>query len=268
MPPRRSPPNSMSDAAASPRLEFETLHDAPPLKIEASPGTSRRLMVSFASVGKRRDALPEKEFVGSISQDGRNHIITISDSSRSWMNADGMASKVRDVISDYVLGHHIRQIVAIGTSMGAYCALVLGKLMPLDRIIAFTPQYSVHPEIMPDEDRWMWFRKQITNWRYPTLDTLPGGDTVIYMFHGDSPAEQMHWTRFPEADNLKHYILKETDHNFIGRFKKRGVLAKMVVAAIHDRPGRMEALVERFGAMSRADYRDYSTTKAIPAQEC
>lgn len=258
----------MADPAPNTQLKFETLHDVHPLRIEASAGTSHRLLVSFASVGTQRDQLPEKEFVGSISQDGRNHIITVSDISRSWMNADGMAAKVLEVIDDYAITHQIRQIMAIGTSMGAYCALVLGKLMPLDRIIAFTPQYSVHPDIMPEEDRWMWFRKQITEWHYPALDTLPDGDTVIYMFHGDSAQEQMHWTRFPEPKNLKHFIVKDADHNFIRRFKKRGLLGRMVVAAIHDRPGRMDALTARVGVMTRAAYRDYSTTKAVSAPEC
>jgi len=115
----------MSDKKA--RLEFTLRYDTHPLRIETAPGEGRRLMVSFTSVGKERDKWPPKEFVGLASQQGRNHVMCITDISRSWMNAPGMANRVVSHISDYVLEHSITEIMAIGTSMGAYNALVIGR---------------------------------------------------------------------------------------------------------------------------------------------
>ncbi|SDW76547.1 hypothetical protein [Litoreibacter albidus] len=243
-------------------LEFELLHDAHPLRIESAAGSSPCLIVSFTSVGQERDKWPPKEFVGLASQDGQNHVICITDISRSWMNSKGMSNLVLTTISDYVLKHGITKVMAIGTSMGAFNALVLGRKMPLARIICFTPQYSVHPDVMPEEKRWWWFRKQIKVWPFKKMDKLPDPPVPIYMFHGDTPDERMHWERFPTASNLRHYIFKGADHNFVRNLKGANTLRNIVMAAINDRPGRMGKVVQRAGGLRREDYADYALAEA------
>ncbi|SFR35088.1 alpha/beta fold hydrolase [Litoreibacter janthinus] len=243
-------------------LEFSLLHDMHPLRIEAVEGETSCLIVSFTSVGQERDKWPPKEFVGLASQNGRNHVMCITDISRCWMNSNGMANLIVTKISDYVLENGITKIMAIGTSMGAYNALVLGRKMPLARIICFTPQYSVHPEVLPEEKRWWWFRKQITNWPHKQMDKLPKPPTPIYMFHGDTPDERMHWERFPTAPNLRHYIFRGADHNFVRNLKGSNTLRKIVVAAINDRPGRLGKVVQRAGGLRRADYAEFAMAEA------
>lgn len=244
------------------QLEFTLRHDEHPLRIETAPGTGRRLMVSFTSVGMVRDKWPKKEFVGLASQNGKNHVMCISDISRCWMNAPGMVNLITTQISDYVLEHGVTEIMAIGTSMGAYNALILARKIPMSRVICFTPQYSVHPEVMPEEKRWRWFRKQITNWPHKQMDKLPKPPVPIYMFHGDTPDEQMHWERFPTAPNLRHYIFMGADHNFVGNLKGTNTLRKIVLAAINDRPGRMNKVVQRAGGLRRAAYAEYALAEA------
>jgi hypothetical protein len=243
-------------------LEFKLLHDEHPLRIESTEGETSRLVVSFTSVGQERDKWPPKEFVGLASQGGRNHVMCITDISRCWMNSKGMSNLIVTKISDYVLEHGITKVMAIGISMGAYNALVLGQKMPLTRIICFTPQYSVHPDVLPEETRWRWFRKQITDWPHKQMDKLPKPPVPIYMFHGDTPDERMHWERFPMAPNLKHYIFKGADHNFVRNMKGANTLRKIVVAAINNRPGRLSKVVHRAGGLRREDYADYALAEA------
>ncbi|EPX77535.1 alpha/beta fold hydrolase [Litoreibacter arenae] len=244
-------------------LEFDLLHDAHPLRIEAVAGESSRLIVSFTSVGTERDKWPPKEFVGLASQDGRNHVICVTDISRCWMNAKGMADLILSKISDYVLDHTITEVMAIGTSMGAYNALILGRKMPLSRIICFTPQYSVHPEVLPDEKRWWWFRKQITVWPHKQMDKLPKPPVPIYIFHGDTPDERMHWQRFPQAEHVKHYIFTGADHNFVRNLKGANTLNYIVTAAINNKVGRLNKVVQRAGGMRREAYADYVAAQTL-----
>lgn len=244
------------------RLEFTLRHDVHPLRIETAPGEGSRLMISFTSVGRERDKWPPKEFVGLASQNGKNHVMCITDISRSWMNKPGMANLVITQISDYVMDHGITEMMAIGTSMGAYNALVIGQKIPFARIICFTPQYSVHPEVLPQEKRWWFFRRQIENWPFKQVDKLPKPPVPIYMFHGDTPDERMHWERFPQAENLKHYIFTGADHNFVGNLKGANTLRKIVVAAINNRPGRLGKVVRRAGGMRRENYADYALAEA------
>ncbi|MDA8746833.1 hypothetical protein N9M66_01335 [Litoreibacter sp.] len=238
------------------------LHDDHPLRIEAAGGSSRRLVVSFTSVGNKRDAWPPKEFVGMASQMGRNHVICVTDISRCWMNQSGMLRKITTVISDYILENGITSINAVGTSMGAYNALILGQQMPISQIIAFTPQYSVHPDVIPDETRWKWFRNQIEEWPHKELNRLPGAPASIYMFHGDTPDEKMHWQRFGEAKNLRHYIFSGANHNFLQELKDGGVLGKIVRAGINERPVRLGKVVKRAGGMRRSEFEAFDAAMA------
>jgi hypothetical protein len=239
-------------------LEFQLLDDTHPLRVEAARGSGRRLMVSFTSVGTDRDTWPPKEFIKLCSNKGENHVIFITDISRCWMNSKGMDKRLTTLISDYIMDHGITSIAAIGVSMGAFNALVLGKLMPVSPIIAFAPQYSVHPEIIPDEDRWMFFRKQITDWPYPEMDTLPGPRSNIFMFHGDSEDERRHWQRFPREEHAKHYIFPGGDHSFASKLKSAGVLQKIARAAINNKPGRMNKVIARAGGLRREDYQGFA----------
>jgi len=213
----------VAQKAIKSRSVFKTLHDNAPLRIEAATGVSRRLVVSFTSVGTKR-------------------------------NKPGMARKTATVFSDYILEHGITNISAIGTSMGAYNALVLGKLIPFTHIVAFAPQYSVHPDIVPEETRWKWFRKQIENWPHRAVEKLPKPPTQIVAFHGDTADEKWHWARFPEVSNLRHFIFSGADHNFVVTLKQHKVLLKIVQAVFQEKPLRLRKLVGRLGGMTRAAY--------------
>lgn len=236
------------------RSAFKTLHSDERLQIEAALGSSHRLVVSFTSVGTKRHEWPPKEFVGIASRGSKNHVICVTDFSRCWMNHPGMARKVADVISDYILDNAITEVSAVGTSMGGYNALILGKLIPFTHIVAFAPQYSVHPDILPEETRWHWFRKQIENWPHRAIERLPNPPTKIVVFHGDTADEQRHWMLFPKGSNLRHFIFSGADHNFVVPLKQHKVLQKIVQAVIHEKPRRLRKLVGRLGGMTRAAY--------------
>ncbi|WP_299193357.1 hypothetical protein [uncultured Litoreibacter sp.] len=244
----------MNAAPLSGQLDFQLMHQDDRLRVEVAPGRSGRLMVSFTSVGTERDQWPPKEFVKQASQDGRNHLICITDKSRCWMNHTGMDQTILRLVADYVAQHEVRNIMTLGVSMGAFNALVFGRLMPVQRVIAFAPQFSVHPDIVPEETRWTFFRNQITDWRYRALDKLPKRPAKIYMFHGDSRDEQHHWRQFPTAPNLRHYIFAGRDHNFVRQLKSENLLPKIMISAIRDDAQRMDEIVRSASGMERADY--------------
>lgn len=235
-------------------LEFTSLYDKHPLRIEATIGSSRTLIVSFTSVGTERDKWPPKEFIGIASQGGKNHVMCITDISRSWMNGDGLDRLIVTKISDYILDNGITNLMSLGMSMGGYNALLLGRMMPVQRVIAFTPQYSVHPDVVPEETRWLFFRKQIKKWPHREMNRLPKDPAKVFIFHGDSEDEKRHWKRYPGADNVKHYIFAGADHSFVGRLKKGHVLRKLIIAGMNDRPGRLGKVVARAGGVRREDY--------------
>lgn len=247
---------------AKKQLEFTSLLERTPLRIEATQGRSRQLVVSFTSVGTQREQWPPREFVGIASDQGKNHVICVSDLSRCWMNRRGMLNRVAETISDYVLANGITKISAIGTSMGGYNALLLGRKMSLQRVLAFTPQYSVHPDILPEEKRWWWFRKDIDVWPFKEMDVLPKPPTRVTIFHGDTADERMHWERFPKADHVKHFIFQSGDHNFIRAIKREKRLKKVCHAALFGEPAEITKIAQRLNAVRRDSYVSLDETGA------
>lgn len=241
-------------------IKIETLLNQRPLLIEAMAGRTRALVVSFTSVGTQRHVMPPREFTSVASQGGENHVLFVTDMSRSWMNGVGLVQAMRVVINGYIDRHHITSVRAIGTSMGGFAAMVLSYLMPVERVVAFAPQYSVHPDVMPNENRWKFFRRQITDWPYRELDALPSEETDAYIFHGDTADEVMHWQRFPKGRNLRHFILIDGDHNFVAEIKKRGKLPALAGFALNGKPQRVKILFAKLGGVTR---HQYETTHSI-----
>ena len=216
-----------------------------PLVVDVVKGRSRTLVVSFAGVGQERDIAPPAEFFGSATQMGENHAIFISDADRSWMNTAGMADRLVNLIKVYQRQNDIDHTVLLGNSMGAFAAIVLADLIKVDAVIAFTPQFSAHPDLVPDETRWTPFRNAIKDWRFPDVGKMAQEGTAYYLFHGDAPSEVMHWEKFPMGDHISHYILQGGGHNVARLLQRRGKLRQIVHAAIHGKTRVVRKTLER-----------------------
>jgi len=137
--------------------------------------------------------------------------------------------------------------------------------MPLDAVVAVAPQYSVHPDIMPEETRWRYFRNRIAAWPYPQVPDIAGklGDVIV--MNGDSPDELAHALRFAPMES--HFIFPGQDHRLASRLHARGMLAPILTNAIRGRPVRARDAARSAGGLLRAQWaRDYPT-QAHPAEE-
>lgn len=203
-----------------------------PLRVHRLAGSEPTLVVSFTSVGTKREVWPDLEFPNLASQGGRNHVLFISDKSRSWMNSPGLDEEISQCIADYCVKHQINRVVTLGVSMGASNALICGQNFPVDLTIALSPQYSVHPKILPDESRWTHFRNAISQWPYPAITELPRSPTKVFILHGDSEEEERHSRHFGRAHNVQHYILPGHNHKAVTRFDRTGPLRHLVKGLI------------------------------------
>ena len=52
--------------------------------------------------------------------------------------------------------------------MGAFNAIIFSSIFPIKKLIAFSPQFSIHPEISKDES-FLNFAAQISHWKYKKL---------------------------------------------------------------------------------------------------
>jgi len=231
----------------------------PPLYVHNLKGQNKRLIVSFAGVGTRPKDVPAPIFVGTSSNFGENHVLYIADETRSWMNGEGIAEQIVDIVQTYRDENDIEEVVTLGNSMGGFSAIVLADLMHVDRVIAFGPQYSMRSEIVPEEERWRRYFNKIDTWRFDYVGEMAQKDTTYYIVHGDRDGETDHWRRFPRGKMINHYIVQNAGHRLPTMLRKRKRLKALVQQGFEGRTKRFRVNLERsfgrnFDAYQRAVY--------------
>lgn len=226
----------------------------PPLVLSYLPGQGDTLVVSLSGVGNARAEQPPCEFFKLASQEGTNHVLFVSDASRSWLNGAGLASAIVTAIEDTADRINATRIVALGNSMGGTMALLLAKLTRIDVAISVVPQFSVHPDRVPEETRWRVFRKRITDWPFEAVERLPTDHTQIIILHGGTHDERVHLDRYPRDRRAKHFVFPQMDHRLAFRLHRDRKLAPIVEHAIAGNPWKLRRAVERAGGIPREDF--------------
>ena len=116
--------------------------------------------------------------------------------------------------------------------MGGTNALIMGPRLGCKTIIAFTPQFSVHPEVFPDlgSKTWMQYRNAIDKWVFKSVDEDNLKPSLVreYIFHGGAPLELLHAREFLQKKNRVHLIFKDCNHGVAKFLKERGVLSALI----------------------------------------
>ncbi len=230
------------------------LKNDPPLVLSYVPGTSDTLVISLAGVGRGRKTQPPVEFFQLAYQDGANHVLFVSDASRSWMNGPGLAESIVETIEKVVEEAGIQRIVAVGNSMGGTMALILPYLTRIDEVLAFVPQFSAKPSRVPEEDRWLFFRNKIKTWPFEAIERLPTDRCTVTILHGGSPDELVHLNRFPKDQQAKHFVLPDLGHRLAYDLHTAGKLARIVRTAIAKKPWKCRRAIESVGGITRAEF--------------
>lgn len=226
----------------------------PPLVLSYVPGTSETLVISLAGVGRGRKKQPAVEFFQLAYQGGENHVLFVSDASRSWMNGPGIADSIIETIEEVVKQTGVKRVVAVGNSMGGTMALILPYLTRIDEVLAFVPQFSAKQERVPEEERWKVFRNKISQWPFEAIETLPTDRCVVTILHGGTEDELIHMRRFPKDPNAKHFVLPQMDHRLAYRLHQSGKLERIVSTAIAKKPWKCRRAIEAAGGLRREDF--------------
>lgn len=200
----------------------------------AAPG----LFVCFTGIRQAMGGIGAEEFVGSTAMPGYSALF-VSDLERSWYNGFE-PERLADVLRPRAEG---KRVVTIGNSMGGFGAIWATTLLDVDVAIAFAPQFSVHPDIVPGEERWKEFTSRIEHFRHPSLEKAFAGNARIYTINGDDDEE--HWSRFPQGSNRQHVVIAGSGHDPALSVKKSGALSDLLTTCI--RGGDALDVLERAG---------------------
>lgn len=238
------------------RVDFQRIWNGPPYAVDYLDGEGGDLVISFSSIGHDPARRPSPEFVataiGRGMQGPPRRALFVMDQSRSWANADGFAEALRGALERVQSGAPVRRVVTMGMSMGGFCALAAAQVIPVDAVLAFSPQWSVVPGVIPDEARWASWTDALPPVRWPTAPLPENGWACL--FHG-AQDDLPHAMRFPEQTGLDHLIFPDLGHSdLVAHLKARGALGGLVEAALQGDRRRLLRIVSSARGVSRQRY--------------
>lgn len=179
------------------------------------------LFICFTGIRQSMGGIGAEEFTGSTALPDFSALF-VSDLKRTWYNGYP-AERLTDILDPFCTG---KRVVTVGNSMGGFGALWATTILPVDTAIAFAPQYSVHPEIVPGETRWREYTDAIEHWRYPSVVDAFTTGTRIYTINGDDDRD--HWSNFPEQAGCEHVLIQNSGHDPALLIKQSGALSALM----------------------------------------
>lgn len=236
-------------------MRFERLWDAPPVTVDFVDGAGGDLVIAFASVGQDPGRAPSAEFGATATGRGTaaagRRALFVTDSSRSWANAPEFAPVLLSALAQVQARAPVARLATIGLSMGAFSALVAARILPVDVVLAFGPQWSVVPGAVPGETRWARWTAALPPIVWPTAPV--GAARWTCLFHGtQDDASQAQ--PFPRGKGVDHLLFPALGHSgLVPHLKARGALAGLLEAALAGDRRRLLRIATGAGGVRRRD---------------
>jgi esterase/lipase len=174
----------------------------------------KKTVLSFSSIGRGVRFVQNEEFFNLTK---KYNVFFIRDITRSWFkNVD--IKLIKKNVSK-------KNCYAIGHSMGGFNAIIFSTLYDVRKVIAFSPQFSIHPNITRDPT-FINYSLRIKEWRYPKLEFSKNTDYLLIF--GDDAKEKYHASLMPKQENIKILYIKNCNHNTAGKLKKQKKLYKII----------------------------------------
>ena len=233
-----------------------------PLYLSYLPGRGDVLVISFSGVGLNPDVVPKVEGVSLAGQQGENHVLFVSDASRSWMNYPGQMAKLKAKISKLTDEIKPSRIVAIGNSMGGSCALIYAGEAKVDAVLAIVPQFSIFPGVVRRGPSWSEYTSQISDWPYVTVPDLSGTSIDVVIMHGTASGEILQARKFKQGSNIHHYLFQNVGHDLALRLKANKTLQQIYANLI---AGKLSETHDALSAAGGIPFNEYKRS-AKPAK--
>lgn len=128
--------------------------------------------------------------------------------------------------------------------MGGFLAILSARRLGAAQAIAFVPQRSIDPEIVPNERRWTNYTKNIQLVKYKDLSDAFDTPTKFSVFFGKDEQDATHLQFFPtQKENLDLFVLEDCSHDAASFLKKHGQLYPVIEACRND--GDLNSLLQK-----------------------
>jgi hypothetical protein len=184
--------------------ELKTLIDNDFVKVNYFDAKSSDVVISFSSTPRvdQEEEIAIEQFIGTLSKQDITGIFIV-DKQSSYGNKINF-SEIAAAIAPIII--KADRVHAIGYCMGGFLAILMSKVINLSSVVAITPQWSIHPDVLPSDSYLNRFTREINDWVYPTLEGKFAENTNYYIFNSDDPDDQHQIKYFPnDLDNIYIY---------------------------------------------------------------
>ena len=209
-------------------LDIRSVLQEPDLHVWEYDGSNECLVVCISGIGGNATAVQGYDFARTATCNGNNSVLYFADPHRSWLSHPGLIEKMVARIETKAKEIGATRIMTLGHSMGAFTAAILPAFTKIDCAVCFSPQVSVHPDVVPDEDRWMEHRHKIKEHRIRSINDHIVENTQYYVYFGRHPREAPQRDRFVLADNTKFFVIPNVKHSTPQLMRKIGILDDVI----------------------------------------
>lgn len=162
------------------------------LRLTYLSNNSDTTFVIFNHRNGKKHPIETSEFMsfaeGTAHKMGYNEF-NISTSRNHWYQTDEIIDVVRLIGDHNQLG---AKIITYGSSMGAYASINFAEMLNAHRFLAFSPQYSLHPDLRPHEDtRWQ-LESELLEFTYDYIHAGAIQDRRGYLFYDKESPDNQH----------------------------------------------------------------------------
>ena len=177
-----------------------TLIDNEDVLVNYFDAKSKDVVLSFSSTPRlaQGEEVAIEQFIGTLSNNNLTSIFVI-DKKSSYGNKISL-EEIAAAIAPILI--RADRVHAVGYCMGGFLAILMSKIINIESVVAITPQWSIHPEYLPDNSYLREFTNRITKWKYPTLHGSFRDHTKYYIFNSDDPDDQEQIKHFPQQKNI------------------------------------------------------------------
>jgi len=178
---------------------------------------SNKLIIAFSGMYLNDLTLNDQEFFKLTKH--KVDVLFVQDLTDSWFNNLEL-NKIKRYINH-------KEVYALGNSMGGYNAIMVSNIFKIKKVIAFNPQFSIHPKFAPYETRYLNAAARIKKWKYFKLKF--NQKTKYKIFFGDKDKrDKLHYNNIIKKNNIEKQLINGTGHDLAQELKKKGSLYKII----------------------------------------
>lgn len=170
------------------------------------------LLVSFDNLSNVSDSSSERSpWAYKFAMDHNVSHLGVFAHGKMWYRDPALISRMEQLAETGFFAGYERVVFA-GSSMGAFAALVFASLVPGAHVLAFNPQSTLDPELVPWEKRYWIGRRQ--DWTLPLSDAKGALDRCgpVSVFYDPYYApDHMHYERI-QGPNVTPYKCWFSNH--------------------------------------------------------